>query len=163
MSHAAGYPGPYWCAWPVLQLEAILMCVVWAVSKGHVLVCGPTAGRDHVLGLCCGQKPSGGPWSVHLLTVKSKVGAVAMVLVTADTQLRRYMEGFCEPLPQPHTKVTAYIGSHWRGLLKYTCWRYWKIALHNWWLLVEVWEEKYSIIFKGWIIKNLTMLQQLCR
>lgn len=49
---------------------------------------------------------------MHLLTVKSKEGAVAMVLVTADIQLRRYMEGFCDLLPQPHTKVTAYIGSH---------------------------------------------------
>lgn len=47
-----------------------------------------------------------------MLTVKSKEGAVAMVLVTADAQLRRYTEGFYEPPPPPHTKVIDYIGSH---------------------------------------------------
>lgn len=115
------YPGPYWCGWPVLPSEAKLMCVVWAVSEDLVLVCGPMAAGDHVRILCCGRKPSGGPWSVHLLTVKSKEDYVAMILVMADTQLRRYMESFCEPLPPTTHKGNSLRRKPLKRTLKKKC------------------------------------------
>lgn len=34
---------PYWCAWPVLLPEAMLMSMALNATRGGVWVCGPTA------------------------------------------------------------------------------------------------------------------------
>lgn len=78
------------CEWSVLSPEVMLMSEIWAASDGLVWVQG------HVHDLCGLQKACGGAWSMHSLTVNSKVTFV-VILMTADAQLRgRDTKGFCD-------------------------------------------------------------------
>lgn len=82
----------------------MVMPVVWVASKGIVRVYGPTAARGHVHGPCYHQKTHGSPWSMFLLSVKSKAVSFAVILMIADTLLRkRDTEGFPDnPYPHPN-------------------------------------------------------------
>lgn len=77
--------------------EAIMVSMVQAASKDLDWVCGRSATRSHVHGLCYCQKPCGDPWSMFSLTVKIKEATFAEILMTVDAQLRgRDMEDFCD-------------------------------------------------------------------
>lgn len=105
------------CLWSLLPPEAMLMSVICAPLEGHVDVCGLSLrdvmmvmacavaeGNVDVCGLCYHQKTCGSPWSVLPLTVMFRKTSSAVVLMTADSQLRkRDIEGFCDD-PQPHQK-----------------------------------------------------------
>ncbi|KAL6083915.1 hypothetical protein STEG23_020814 [Scotinomys teguina] len=101
----------------VSGVEVTLMFMACAVIKDHNDVCGPVVDvlvyklLDEVHGPCCQQK----------LTVKGKGASFAVVLMTADSQLRmRDIEGFHDNLSPPRTTPpkTFYTGSYCRELVK---------------------------------------------
>lgn len=59
-----------------------------------------------VYDLCCRQKPCGSPESVLPLTVKGKEATIAMVLMTADAQLRKRDTGGFYDNPDLHSNPT---------------------------------------------------------
>lgn len=93
-----------WCPWSVLTLRAEMRSMAHAAAaKGcvdvHSLCCygRPCWGLCHVLtpetvdvcGLCCWQKPCRSPWLLLSLTVKVKKTTFAMLLMAANSQLRK--------------------------------------------------------------------------
>jgi hypothetical protein len=103
------------CLWPLLlpntrqvsvghaaprvytDVSAMRMSVVQAASEGHAWVCGPTAARSHILGLCGHQKPRGSQASELLLTLKGKEATLAVTSMLSDAHLgKRDMDGFCD-------------------------------------------------------------------
>lgn len=92
--------GPYWSECPALPPETMVISMVQSTSWSLVWVCVPTAARSHVHGLSCFWKPSGGSWSMLLLTVKSKE-ATFQGYQCLQAQLRgRDIESFCDISPQ---------------------------------------------------------------
>lgn len=68
-----------WYPWSILPLQATLRYMVLAVTGDHVDVCSSS----------CLQKQCGRLWSVLSLTGIRKEASVAVVVLTADIQLRK--------------------------------------------------------------------------
>lgn len=68
-----------------------------SLSKVHVAA----EGCIDISGSCCRQKPCESPCSIPPLTEKGKETSFAVVVMTADSQLRTRDMGFCDNLPTP--------------------------------------------------------------
>jgi hypothetical protein len=105
--------GPCWYLWLMLSLKAMGMGVVCAVTYSHTDDCG----------LFCSHIPYGSPWSTLLLTVKSNEDSFALVLMTADSQLKmKRNRMFCETTSLPPIPKR---NSRGRKSLKKIIWKKW--------------------------------------
>lgn len=95
----ATHLGPYWREWAALSPEATLVPIVWEALERLVWVHGLGAARGYVHGLCCRQKPYGGPWLVLPPTAKRPF-FLAMILMT-DCRCTVEKERHGRPLQQP--------------------------------------------------------------
>ena len=98
--------GPCWCChqrpgWfgSCAAANAMMVPTGCSAAEGR----GDVHGKDNaeVRGTYWCRRPSGCPWSMLPLTVKSKVASLAGVLMTSDSQSRkRDIKGFCDnPYP----------------------------------------------------------------
>lgn len=79
----------------MLWLESVLVLLILPVW-GLIWIPSPTATRKPVCGLLWHQKTCGNPW-LMLWIIKGKEAILAVISMTADTQLRkRDVEDVCE-------------------------------------------------------------------
>lgn len=98
---------------PLVVQETMLRSVAWSDTGEHV----------GVRGLCCFQKPCVSSCSVFLLSVMGTEVVFIMVLMTADSQLRRgtWNASVIIPIPPPIRKKNNSLSRkiiHWWELLK---------------------------------------------
>lgn len=146
------------CPWVMLPLRTILIWVTCTAAWGHVYDCGL-----HSL-----WRPCPGPWFAVCTVTRSHVeardrcswwlgrarrlfllwyGGPQMHSWEGET-LKASVTTPTPPNATPRKKEQPRQEADKESLLN-VWWRCWKVALHNWWLLVEVWKRKDSVPLKG--------------
>jgi hypothetical protein len=72
------------CEYSSQPFEIMVRFMLQAASQSLVLILGSTETGVHVHGLCCSHKLCGSPFSMLLLTIKSKESTVAAISMITD-------------------------------------------------------------------------------
>lgn len=110
------HQGLWWCPWPLQWQRALMMSIYglychrrprWGLW--HMLT--PETRWISLILAGCHRKPGVSPWSMFLLTVKGKEASFAMVLMTAESQLRKTQkllwQSYSYSTPPPHPELIA--------------------------------------------------------